>query len=145
MKLYFTSIPSTDTGAWGGIVYQLTMSDDYIPLWKKAGIYDLLYEEETTCEEAIPKLTVALLEMCIHYLNYRRIVKLPSRVDEALDKVKITDVQSGIIQGSFRDDFDELLREQAFRQAVAILAIVIEAAHVYSTSCFICREKEEAT
>ena len=141
MKLYFTSIPSTDTGAWSGIVYQLTMSDDYITLWKKAGIYDLLYEEEVRCEQAIPRLTVALLEICIHYLDYRSIIQLPPTGDT----VKVTDAQSGIIQGSFRDDIDELLRDQALRQAVAILAMVIEAAHLYSPSHFICRGKEEAT
>lgn len=142
MKLYFTALPSSEDGAWGGIVYQLTINDDYIPLWKKAGIYDLLYEEEATCEEAIPKLTVALLEMCIHYLDYHSIIQLPP-VD--IHKGKITDAKSRIIQGSFRDDMDEILREKIFRQAVAILAMVIEAAHLYSPARFICREKEEAT
>jgi len=102
------------------------MSDDYIPLWKKAGIYDLLYEGEVTCEQALSRLTAALIDMCIHYIDYRHVVKLPP---------------SNPKEGGF---MDEILREQVFRQAVAILAMVTEATNVYSPSCFICREKEEA-
>jgi hypothetical protein len=80
--------------------------------------------------------------MSIHYLDYTAIIQLPP-VD--IHKGKITDAKSRIIQGSFRDDIDEILRERLFRQAVAILAMVIEAAHLYSPARFTCREKEEAT
>ncbi len=124
MKLYFTSI--LNTAHWGGIVYQLTMSDNYIPLWKKAGIYNLLYKKDgITCALAIPELTEALTEMCIHYLDYRNGVKLPPSKDK---------------DGGF---MDELLREQTFRQAVAVLAMLIESANLYPPACLIRRVKEE--
>ena len=123
MKLYFTSLLNTDH--WRGIGYHLTISDHYIPLWKKAGIYTLLYEEEVTCERAIPKLTAALTDMCIHYLDYRSVVKLSPSNDK---------------DGGF---MDELLREQVFRQAVAILSMLIQATILHPSS-HIHRKKEEA-
>ena len=123
MNLYFTSM--LDTARWGARMHTLTISDHYIPLWKKAGIYDLLYEEAVTCEQATPKLTAALIDMCIHYLDYRSAVKLSPSNDK---------------DGGF---MDELLREQVFRQAVAILSMLIQAAIQYPHA-IICRQKEEA-
>lgn len=120
MKLYLTSM--LDTDRWGARIYMLTMSDHYIPLWKKAGIYELLYEEEVTCEQAKPRLTHALIDMCVCYLDYRAVVKL------------------SVSEESF---MDELLREQVFRQAVAILAMLIQAASLHPHAT-ICRQKEES-
>ena len=124
MKLYFTSV--LDFDRWGARMYTLIMSDHYIPLWKKAGIYDLLYETEgILCEQAILDLTCALTDMCVRYLDYRAVVKLSPAPD---------------VEGSF---MDELLREQVFRQAIAILAMLIQAASLYPHAV-ICRQKEEA-
>ncbi len=123
MKLYFTSM--LDTERWGARICTFTMSDHYIPLWKKAGIYDLLYEtKKVTCKRAIPELICALLDMCVHYLDYRAAVTLSPSNDK---------------DGGF---MDELLREQVFRQACAILAMLIETASVHPHAS-ICRQKEE--
>jgi hypothetical protein len=132
MKLYFIAVHNGD-----GIVYQLTMSDDYIPLWKKAGIYELLYapNDGVTCEQMLPKLIQALTDMCIRYVDYRLVIQL-SPIET---KAKVTDAKLAI---SFRDDMDELLREQVFRQACATLSILILKAMLYPRSC-IRREKEE--
>ena len=133
MKLYFIAVQNGD-----GIVYQLAMSDDYIPLWKKAGIYDLLYDpnDGATCKQLLPKLIQALTDMCIHYIDYRLVIQL-SPIDNK--GKKITDA---IRANRFRDDMDELLREQVFRQACAMLSILILKAQLYPRSC-IRREKEE--
>jgi len=132
MKLYFVAVQHGD-----GIVYQFTMSDDYIPLWKKAGIYDLLYDpnDGVTCKRMLPTLIQALIDMCIHYIDYRLVIQLPP----IETKAKITDA---IRANRFRDDMDELLREQIFRQACAALSILILKARLYPRSC-IRREKEE--
>ena len=125
MQLYFTSM--VDTARWGARMYTLAMSDNYISLWKKAGIYDLLYEREgVTCEDALPDLIWALTDMCTHYIDFRTVVKL-APVNEGL--------------GSF---MDELLREQSLRQAIALLAMLIQTVSLYPRA-IICRRKEEAT
>lgn len=122
MLLYFTS--ALDVDRWGARVHTHTISDHYIPLWKKAEIYTLLYESErVTCEQAIPELTQALIHMCVYYLDYRAVVKL-APVNENLDSL-----------------MDEMLREQVFRQAVAILAMLIQATSSYPHAV-ICRKEE---
>jgi hypothetical protein len=130
-----------DTARWGARMYTLTMSDDYISLWKKAGIYDILYgNNRVTCEKVIPELTLALTDMCVHYLDYRQIAKFPScgdKVEDSMDNL----LRKHDKAGGF---MDELLREQVFRQAVAILAMLIQAASLYPHA-IICRQKEEAT
>jgi len=113
----------------------MTISDDYIPLWKKAGIYDLLYNASVTCEQLMPELTWALTDMCIHYVDYRLVIQLPP-VEK---KGKITDANRA---NRFRDDMDELLREQIFRQACAMLSTLILKARLYPRS-MICRENKE--
>lgn len=125
MKLYFTQL--LDFDRWGARMYAISMSDCHVPLWKKAGIYDILYgKERLTCREAVPELTRALTEMCVLYLDYRKIVKFPPIGDDD--------------PGSF---MDELLREQGLRQATAVLAMLIQAANLYPRA-IICRKKEEA-
>lgn len=124
MLLYFTS--TLDVDRWGARMHTHTISDHYISLWKKAEIYDLLYEKQgVSCRLAVPELTQALIEMCVYYLDYRAAVEL-APVNDNL--------------GSF---MDELLRERVFRQAVAILAMLIQAADLYPNA-IICRKTEEA-
>jgi len=144
MKLYFTLPLNTERGkyiknrlSWGAVVYQFTISDNYIPLWKKAEIYDLLYNpnDEITCEQILPKLIQALTDMCIHYMDYRRVIQLPP----IEPKAKVTDAKLAI---SFRDDMDEVLREQVFHQACATLSILILKVMLYPRSC-IRQEKKE--
>jgi hypothetical protein len=122
MKLYLAAMKRDEY--WNGTVYVLTLSDDYIPLWKRAGIYDLLYEKEgITGEQISPILVWALTEMCIQYTDYRSIVKIPLTDDEPYNSM------------------DELLREQAFRTAVAILSMLLQAVITYPQAT-LCREKE---
>lgn len=124
MKLYFTSARSMEY--WNGIEYQLIISDDYIPLWKKAGIYDLLYgNKRPTCKELLPELIRALTDMCVYYLDYRELVKLRPLKDKGWAFL------------------DEVIREQVFRQATASLGMLIQVVSLYPQSC-ICRKKEEA-
>ena len=119
MKIYFVSLVST--AHFQGQVYQLTLSDDYVPLWKKAGVYELLYEKEKPrCHEAVPELVQALTEMCIHYLDYRHAVEVPK------------DLES---------DLEDLIKEQLFNQARAMLAMLIQAAKSYPNAV-IFRETE---
>lgn len=132
MKLYFVAVEHGD-----GIVYQLTMSDNYIPLWKKAGIYDLLYapNDGVTCKQILPELMWALTDMCIYYIDYCLVIQLPPIKKQG----KVTDAKLAI---SFRDDMDDMLREQIFRQACATLSILIQKAKLYPRSC-VRQEKEE--
>lgn len=136
MKLYFVAIQD-DRAHSGAIVYQLTISDNYIPLWKKAGIYDLLYDpnDGVTCEQMLPQLLHALTDMCIHYIDYRLVIQLPP-IEK---KAKVTDAK---LAARFRDDMDETLREQIFHQACATLSVLILKARLYPRSC-IRREKKE--
>lgn len=125
MKIFLMAMQPDEY--WSGIVYVLTMSDDHIPLWEKAGIYDLLYErEKVVCENAMPDLILALTDMCIQYMDYRSIVKMP----------EMRDAPGGFM--------DEMLREQAFRQAVAILSMFIQAAIRYPQSVITRKKTEEA-
>ncbi len=124
MLLYFTS--KLDVDRWGARMHTHTISDHYISLWKKAEIYALLYEREmVTCEQATPELIQALINMCVYYLDYRAVVKL-TPVNDNLGNL-----------------MDEMLRAQVFRQAVAILAMLIQATSLHPQA-IICRKTEEA-